>query len=90
MAELFRLEHPNDPSQGGVLFVFSETCKKQASWRDLKSSTDTIELSKKIASQVLQALLDGGQVEVAEGVNWVSVVAGVAHHVDRAKARLVS
>lgn len=82
MADLHRLEG-NEPETGGILFVFGTNLRKSAQWRSA-APVDPIELAKSCTAQVLDALMHtpGPEAEAAiRDTNWVSAVAGCAHHI---------
>ena len=83
MADLHRLEG-NEPETGGILFVFSTNLAKSAQWRSA-APVDPVELAKACTAQVLDSLMNSPtspEVEAAiRNTNWVSAVAGCAHHI---------
>lgn len=83
MANLHRLEG-NEPEIGGILFVFDGNLRKVASWRSAVPVSDTLELAKQCATQVLDSLLkDPSQAaqDAAKFTNWASAVAGCQKHI---------
>lgn len=90
MADLHRLEG-NSPDTGGILFVFSTNLAKAASWQSA-APVDPLEMAKACTAQVLDSLMKSPpspSVEAAiRNTNWVSAVAGCAHHIREWNARL--
>ncbi len=78
--ELRRLEDPANRQAAGVLFSWDDGTSKQAAFT-VSRDMDVQGTAKRIAVEVLDSLLKSGKTPVAEGTNWVSVVAGVAKHV---------
>ena len=90
MADLHRLEG-NSPDIGGILFIFSTNLAKSAQWQS-SAPVDALEMAKACTAQVLDSLMKmptSPEVEAAiRDTNWVSAVAGCAHHVRQWNERL--
>lgn len=89
MADLHRLEG-NSPDIGGILFVFSTNLAKAASWQSA-APVDPVEMAKHCTAQVLDSLMKTASPEAESAIretNWVSAVAGCAHHIRQWNDRL--
>jgi len=90
MADLHRMEG-NSPETGGILFVFSTNLAKVASWQSA-APVDPVEMAKHCTAQVLDSLMKmptSPETEAAiRNTNWVSAVAGCAHHIRQWNDRL--
>lgn len=80
MPTIHRLEDPTNKARAGVLFTWDDGTSKQASFV-VAPDTDVQGTGKRIAAQVLQTLMDSGRADLANGTNWVSVVAACSKHV---------
>ncbi len=80
MPTIHRLEYTTNRRQAGVLFTWDDGTTKQAAFR-VDRDTDAQGTGKRIAAQVLQVLMDSGRADLANGTNWVSVVAACSKHV---------
>lgn len=91
MANLHRLEG-NSPEIGGILFDFGGNLTKAASWRSAAPVADPVELAKACTAQALDSLMKMPSTPATEAAirntNWVSAVAGCAHHIREWNTRL--
>jgi len=83
MPTLRRLEDPKNRSRAGILVTWDDGTAKQAEFT-VSRDTDVQGTGKRIAAQVLEALMNGGRSDLANETNWVSVVAGCSRHVSDA------
>lgn len=95
MADLHRLEG-NSPETGGILFVFSTNLAKSAQWQS-SAPVDPLEMAKACTAQVLDSLMKTASPAAEAAIrdtNWVSAVAGCAHHIrqwnDKLRAHLAT
>ncbi len=78
MAQLHRLEDPENREVGGALVVYPSGYRQQLAWRGVKGTrVDPQEMGKELATQALQGLLDRGLGDDVGRTNWVSMSAGL-------------